>query len=84
MFSPQQLTHPQLKESSYAARKRAISQLSNPQTEKSPLATTPQPSEPGTYEEGRIFSDLDLLEEDNLLYDTPPYNLRKGGKKKGY
>ena len=63
---------------SYGTRKRAISQLSSPQTKK-----TPPPSEPEFEREEPFLSDVTLPEEDTVTYDTPPYNLRKGPKKRG-
>jgi hypothetical protein len=69
---------------SHGARKRAISQISSPQTEKTPPGRTPQPDENALYE--GIFSDLELPEEEETRNEVPsensqPYNLRKGKRK---
>jgi hypothetical protein len=72
-----------IKEEKAIIRKRTISQLSDPQTEKTPPVLSPAPSSPLpelSYDVG--FSDIILPEEEELIstaYDTSnaPYNLRR-------
>ena len=85
--SLQQVRYPQTKKNvPYGARKRGISQISSPQTEKTPPGRTPQPDENTLYE--GMLSDLELPEEEEEApcnevssENSPPYNLRKGKKK---
>lgn len=73
-------------ESSYVVHKRAISQLSTPQSPRtSPREALNTPSPIQSYEDEGTFSNLHLPEEVDTPQPEPtPYNLRKGVKKRKY